>query len=335
MDPADPVPPDRSPTLPRGPHVTVGPGTVRMPAWPGPTLIASGAIVGFSAIVALAMVTTGSLTVRNETGILALAVAGGAAFTAGLVWVAVHQLRVRRFLPPERYRGPSVLVLTVLAIVLANLAAVPWIAEVLTLATADPQLSPVGTLVVLVSTQVALLAVAWLFVHRPRALAGLERWTGPDPWAAARTGLAWGVAVWLPATALAVAITLLLEAVGIEPEIEAAERILRAIDPWLVVVPIVVIAPIAEEVFFRGIVFNAFLREGGRRWAYLGSALLFGAIHLSLVSFLPIVLLGLALARVYERTRSLVAPIALHATFNGLSVAVALLERFEVIRVPF
>ena len=58
------------------------------------------------------------------------------------------------------------------------------------------------------------------------------------------------------------------------------------LDPWLVVVAIVVFAPIAEELFFRGIVFNAWLREAGRVWAYVGSAALFAAIHLSLESLL-------------------------------------------------
>jgi membrane protease YdiL (CAAX protease family) len=99
-------------------------------------------------------------------------------------------------------------------------------------------------------------------------------------------------------------------------------------------VAVVILAPIAEEVFFRGVVFNAWLREGGRRWAYIGSAALFAVIHLSLVSLLPIFLLGLALAWVYERTGNLLAPIAMHATVNGISVALALLVRFDVVRLP-
>ena len=96
------------------------------------------------------------------------------------------------------------------------------------------------------------------------------------------------------------------------------------LDPWLVVLAIVLFAPIAEELFFRGIVFNAWRREASRRWAYIGSAALFAVIHLSLVSLVPIFLLGLALAWVYERTGSLLAPIAMHATVNGISVALAL-----------
>jgi membrane protease YdiL (CAAX protease family) len=101
-----------------------------------------------------------------------------------------------------------------------------------------------------------------------------------------------------------------------------------------VVVAVVILAPIAEEIFFRGVVFNAWLREGGRRWAYIGSAALFAAIHLSLLSLLPIFLLGLALAWVYERTGNLLAPIAMHATVNGISVALALLVRFELVKLP-
>ena len=85
---------------------------------------------------------------------------------------------------------------------------------------------------------------------------------------------------------------------------------------------------------FRGVVFNAWLREGGRRWAFIGSSLLFAAIHLSLASLLPIFALGLALAWVYDRTRNLLAPIAMHAVVNGVSVAFALLAPVDPTRLP-
>ena len=100
------------------------------------------------------------------------------------------------------------------------------------------------------------------------------------------------------------------------------------------IVAVVILAPTAEEVFFRGVVLNAWLREAGRRWAYIGSATLFAAIHVSLVALLPIFLLGLTLGWVYERKRNLLAPIALHATFNGMTVALALLDRYDIIKPP-
>jgi membrane protease YdiL (CAAX protease family) len=40
------------------------------------------------------------------------------------------------------------------------------------------------------------------------------------------------------------------------------------------------------------------------------------------------------LAWIYDRTGTLLAPIAMHATVNGISVALALLVRFDVVRLP-
>ena len=121
---------------------------------------------------------------------------------------------------------------------------------------------------------------------------------------------------------------------GIAPEPQTAELAIEVLDPWLVIIAVVIVAPVAEEAFFRGVVFNAWRREAGRRWAFVGSAALFAAIHLSLLSLLPIFVLGLGLAWVYDRTKSLLAPMAMHATVNGISVALALLVRFDVLRLP-
>jgi membrane protease YdiL (CAAX protease family) len=205
---------------------------------------------------------------------------------------------------------------------------------VLALDAGEGELSLIGSIVILVAIQAGLLLVGYLFVYRPNALAALPRFPGPDPAGAVRSGLGWGALAWLGSTIVAALVVALLEAIGRPPEAEAAERAIAQLDPILVVLAVVVLAPIAEELFFRGIVFNAWLREGGRRWAYIGSAALFAAVHLSLVTALPIFLLGLALAWVYERRRSLLAPIVMHATVNAISVTIALLARYDVIRLP-
>jgi membrane protease YdiL (CAAX protease family) len=188
--------------------------------------------------------------------------------------------------------------------------------------------------VLLTATQVGLLLVSWLFVFRPNALAGLPSLPGRDPGGAIRAGLGWGVVAWIGASLISYAVLALFEALGLDPEPQAAERALTLIDPWLAVLAIVILAPIAEELFFRGVIFNVFLREGGRRWAFIGSSALFAIIHLSLVALIPIFVLGLALAWVYERTGNLLAPITMHLVVNGASVLFALLLRFEVIRPP-
>jgi membrane protease YdiL (CAAX protease family) len=250
------------------------------------------------------------------------------------VYTAVRQIRVRRFLPPERYRGPNVLVLLALVLVFASVANVPFGADATALVLGDGELTLIGATIIVVSTQTALLLISWRFVYRPRALAGLPGFPGREPLKAAALGVAWGVAAWVVSTVLIGVVAVVLQQLGMEPEPQAAERAIEMLDPVLVVLAIVVIAPIAEEVFFRGVVFNAWLREGGRRFAFIGSAFLFAVIHVSLLSLLPIFALGLMLAWIYDRTGTLVAPIAMHATVNGISVALAFLVRFDVVRLP-
>jgi membrane protease YdiL (CAAX protease family) len=87
------------------------------------------------------------------------------------------------------------------------------------------------------------------------------------------------------------------------------------------------VAPVAEEIFFRGVAYNAWERERGPWVAVLGSAALFAAIHGSLFAAVPIFALGVTLALLYRRTGSLAATIAMHAGFNAISVAIALLVR--------
>jgi membrane protease YdiL (CAAX protease family) len=330
----DPPPGDRpSGSLPTGPHATIGPGSVSMPRWPGPLLIIGGAVLALGSLAAATLVASGQLELDGDV-LGPIALAGALIFVAGLVYSAVRQIRVRRFLPPERYRGPNVLVLLALVLVFASVANVPFGDDATALVLGDGELTLIGATIILVSTQAALLLVSWLFVYRPRALAGLPRFPGREPFKAAGLGVAWGVIAWVVSTLLIGIAAVVLQQLGVEPEPQAAERAIELLDPVLVVLAIVVAAPIAEEVFFRGVVFNAWLREGGRRLAFIGSAVLFAVIHVSLVSLLPIFVLGLMLAWIYDRTGTLVAPIAMHATVNGISVALALLVRFDVVRLP-
>jgi len=305
-----------------------------MPRWPGPLLIAAGAILGIGALSAGALVIQGQIAVDDPAFFGWLALVGDVLFVAGLLYVAVRQLRVRRFLPPERYRGPGVLVLLVLVFALVSIITAPFGADAAALLMGEGELTFLGAAVLLIATQVALLLVSWFLVFRPGALAALPSLPGRDPGGAIRAGLGWGLLAWLGATIASAGVVWLLERIGVEAEPQAAERAIQILDPWLVVLAVVILAPIAEEVFFRGVVFNAWLREHGRRWAIIGSSALFALIHASVVAVVPIFLLGLALAWVYQRTGNLLAPIAMHATVNGISVALALLVRFDLVRLP-
>ena len=304
-----------------------------MPRWPGWVLAITGVVVAFVALVAIELGRQG-FVVADSLVLGLIALAGGLAFVAGLVYFAVRQIRIRRVLPPERYRGPSVFLLLALALVIGSALTAPFTDDALALGSGQGEISLLGSAVILVAAQLGLLIVGYLFVYRTNALAALPSFPGRDPVRAIVAGLGWGVLAWIGSTIVLFLVSELLARIGRPPPVGPAEQAIALLDPWLVTVAIVVFAPIAEELFFRGIVFNAWLREAGRTWAYIGSAALFAAIHLSLESLLPIFLLGLALAWVYQRMGNLIAPITMHATVNGISVAIALAVRFGILDVP-
>ncbi len=80
----------------------------------------------------------------------------------------------------------------------------------------------------------------------------------------------------------------------------------------------VLVAPLAEETFFRGFVF-AGLRRFGFFWAALASGLLFSAAHVSLGGLIPLALVGMLFAWSYHRTGSLWTTIYAHFFFNLVS----------------
>jgi len=305
-----------------------------MPRWPGIVLAIVGGLLFVGAFGAGVLIAEGSLRVEDPAYVAWLTLIGGVAFLAGLVYIAVRQLRVRRYLPPERYRGPAVFILVVLVLAVALFLTAPFGADATALALGEGELTTLGSIVLLVAAQVGMLLVSWLLVFRPGALSGLPSLPGANAGAAVLSGVGWGLLATIGAALVGNAVVYVLERLGVEAAPQIAQQAIAVIEPWLTVLGIVVLAPIAEEVFFRGVVFNALLREGGRRWAYIGSSALFAVIHLEPVAMLPLFLLGLALCWVYQRTQNLLAPIAMHATVNGTAVAVVLLDRFDIVRLP-
>lgn len=100
-----------------------------------------------------------------------------------------------------------------------------------------------------------------------------------------------------------------------------------AADPALLVwlfVTAVAIAPVCEELFFRGMLLQALRRRVGRGWGIVLSAMIFSLAHLvaeptgraGLLVFSLILPMGLLLGWSFERHRRLAVPIAVHATFN-------------------
>jgi membrane protease YdiL (CAAX protease family) len=81
----------------------------------------------------------------------------------------------------------------------------------------------------------------------------------------------------------------------------------------------ILLAPVAEEILFRGILYPAIKQAGHPQVALWGTVVLFAAVHMNIVTFLPLAVLALLLTALYERTNNLLAPITAHALFNALN----------------
>jgi membrane protease YdiL (CAAX protease family) len=86
----------------------------------------------------------------------------------------------------------------------------------------------------------------------------------------------------------------------------------------------IVLAPVAEEFIFRGMLYPFVKQLGFPNLALIGVSFLFALIHLDVSKFLPLFALALALTWLYEYTDSLIAPIAGHSLFNATNFALLL-----------
>ena len=85
------------------------------------------------------------------------------------------------------------------------------------------------------------------------------------------------------------------------------------------------VVPVAEEVFFRGFLYQGLRARWGVLWAVVASSLVFAAVHMIPSVLLPILLMSLLMTWVYERSGSLWTSILLHASINGLAFIAAYL----------
>ena len=106
------------------------------------------------------------------------------------------------------------------------------------------------------------------------------------------------------------------------------ELVLQGSDPWALAcfaVTAVVVAPLFEEILFRGVLLPVLGTWLGPTGAVLLSAGLFAAAHLSLAEWLPLFLLGIGLGVLRLRSGRLASCVLLHALWNALTFANLLL----------
>ena len=79
----------------------------------------------------------------------------------------------------------------------------------------------------------------------------------------------------------------------------------------------IVLAPLLEEILFRAILYRGIKQRGHPRLALWGSSLLFATIHFSVLTFVPLTVLAIILALLYEKANHLAAPVITHSLFNA------------------
>lgn len=286
----------------------------------------------------LAAVAIAAGIAANPRGALVLVTAATATLFLAAALGAGYQVVARRALrAPERYRGPS-------PFLLAGLVIAGALAAGFALSLAGVALGASGGFLVSALIVAGLYAGGvWLFVVREGALSWREMgWTVPGGSPRRLAGaFAYGAAMAVPAILVGVyggAILALL--LGVEPPSPLPEPADPA-ESLINVAVAVVIAPLGEELFFRGFAQSAWARDLGWRAALVRSAVFFALVHaltlsgrdfgegvrIALVAVGARLPVALALGWVFARTGTIAAPIALHVAYNGVVLLLVELVR--------
>lgn len=298
---------------------------------------------------ALYVIGLGATMLGASALVVGIAAAGGWFAVAGLLLLGVggaalsgaSALQRRIDTPKSGWRGPGPLAIFWTSIAWALLAQLSTTALLLAIGAAPYLATPFGTLVLAaVANGASILvvgaivvgsgAVQWRDLVSATRAASSKHLPPPDRRGGLVGDLLWGVALALPilgAAALlaaAVANGTGLRAPTVLPTVSTGTDLLaNALTAGLV-------APIGEELLYRGVIAQAWARQSTARRAIVFSAVLFAFAHTltvggasvadaagaAAVAFLVRLPLGLALGWLWMRRRSLLAPIALHAVYN-------------------
>jgi membrane protease YdiL (CAAX protease family) len=188
---------------------------------------------------------------------------------------------------------------------------------------------------------IVLFSIMFLFFMAAVAVAIVIRRMGPVPW----LGLRWKEWPWVLLIAPGTVICMwaffaglqglgymdLMDRLGVQKVQDTVELFQKGKDPAVLIlmaVAAVIVAPICEEVVFRGYLYPAAKRFAGPWVAAVCTALMFSAAHGNMAALLPLFVFGLVLVALYEFTGSIWAPVAAHFLFNAATVTVQMLVRF-------
>jgi len=116
----------------------------------------------------------------------------------------------------------------------------------------------------------------------------------------------------------------ILTLLGVTTQGDEILQLFNALDSpiWFIIVG-VVFAPVVEELFFRGFLFQGFRQKYGWIGGMLLSSTIFAMAHLDLAALLPTFILGCLLAYMYQRSNSVWPGIILHVLINAMGLCAA------------
>jgi len=150
-------------------------------------------------------------------------------------------------------------------------------------------------------------------------------YTGRRDWRAIGLGLGSGILAAAPLVFLQGWLTEFAEKV-FHMHLEAQEVVEKLSSPTISLaakiflgVTAIVLAPLAEELLFRGVLYATVKQIGYPRAALWGASILFGLSHASLMAFIPLTLFAMLLVWLYEISDNLLAPIMAHCALNAVN----------------
>lgn len=115
-----------------------------------------------------------------------------------------------------------------------------------------------------------------------------------------------------------------------ELQMQEIEQIMRSAtrlpDIIALVIAGAVLAPVSEELFYRGMIYPVFRKYLGPAWGAVLAGLIFGLAHWDPWRALPLAVGGAILCYMYEKSGSILVPMVAHGLWNGAMFAIILLS---------
>ncbi|MGI5891960.1 MAG: CPBP family intramembrane glutamic endopeptidase [Bacillota bacterium] len=146
-----------------------------------------------------------------------------------------------------------------------------------------------------------------------------------DPFETIKIGITRGLVIYLMTMIVSAVITILFPQDRTTQQI--VQLVLQQSNPIVrfgLVLGAVVLAPIGEEVFFRGILFTLLKNKLGKWCGVIISSAIFAALHFDIWAFMPIFIGSIILCLLYHKYGNICINILAHATWNGITIAILL-----------